>query len=283
MSVPAQLLSILSCPDCHGDLSQPEERQLVCTSCKRSYDITADGIICLLPSEAKRLPADYDDPDYKRMSELFDDAQDYFTDGNPVFRAIHDSSHKRLSSWAGQVHRDGDWICDLGCGQGYHFHFLSRTDNVIGVDIRLESLSKIREHFPDVVLIQANSCALPFKDHGLAEIRSVYALEHIYHLEDALTEVARVMKKDGDLYVGIPCEGGLAWTLGRELTSMRTMSKRYNLDYRKYIALEHCNTARDIAKALGAHFRIEKRSFFPLPMLPFLTTNLTATFSLKPK
>jgi len=262
-------------------LSQPSAHQLVCTSCQRPYVVMEDGILCLLPSAAKSLPPEYEDPDYKRMSEMFDDAQDYFTNGNPIFRAIHDSAHIRLSKWALQSSDNGDWVCDLGCGQGYHLQFQANTQNVIGVDIRMESLKKIRDRFPQAILIQANSCALPFKDNALSDIRSVYALEHIYYLSDTLSEVARVLRPEGSLYVGLPCEGGLAWTLGRELTSIRTMSKRYNLDYRKYIALEHCNRASDIAKALDKYFWVQKRAFYPLGILPFFNTNLTASFSLK--
>ncbi|MEK9970349.1 MAG: methyltransferase domain-containing protein, partial [Ferrovibrio sp.] len=110
-------------------------------------------------------------------------------------------------------------------------------------DIRMDSLVKLRKHWPDAILIRGDVLSMPFKSGRIERATSIYALEHLFYLEDALSEIRRVLAAEAKFLVGIPCEGGLAWTLGRKLTSERAMSKRYNVDYRKYIALEHCNSA----------------------------------------
>ncbi|HET9867588.1 MAG TPA: Trm112 family protein [Nitrospira sp.] len=55
MTVPAQLLEILVCPKCRGDLDYREkESQLVCKQCKLAYEVR-DGIPIMLIDEAKPL------------------------------------------------------------------------------------------------------------------------------------------------------------------------------------------------------------------------------------
>jgi uncharacterized protein YbaR (Trm112 family) len=56
MTVPKQLLEILVCPQCKGELgyeTEPEER-LVCSACQLAYAVE-DGIPVMLIDEAKPL------------------------------------------------------------------------------------------------------------------------------------------------------------------------------------------------------------------------------------
>jgi ubiquinone/menaquinone biosynthesis C-methylase UbiE/uncharacterized protein YbaR (Trm112 family) len=271
-------ISNLRCPDCRGILSKHTDT-IDCGTCNRNFEITEDGILCMLPSQFKPLPAAYDDPDYKKMSAMFDDAQDYFTDGNSFFNAIHVSSHNTISTWMQATKASDDkWTCDLGCGNGFHVpYFAGDRSRLVGVDIRRESLKKCREHDRDMILIQADLTALPFADKIFTDMLSIYALEHIYHLAAASNEIERVLMQGGNFYVGLPCEGGLAWNLGRKFTSERTMSKRYNVDYKKYIRLEHCNDAADILQLFSQKMTPRRRTYFPLTLMPLISANLTVT------
>jgi ubiquinone/menaquinone biosynthesis C-methylase UbiE/uncharacterized protein YbaR (Trm112 family) len=274
------ILSILACPDCGADILKDESGEPTCEGCKRTFPMVDDNIFSLLPLNPKPLPDAYNDPDYLKMSAHFDEASEYFTDGNSIFNAIQGSSHQYVS---GRLSGQGpaDWVCDFGCGQGFFAdYFQGDPTRMIGVDYRIESLRRYRARFKEPVLIQADFTRLPFKRDTVAIGVSLYALEHVYHLEDALKEMSRVVKGGSTFYVGLPCEGGLAWTLGRKLTSERTMSKRFNLDYKKYIRLEHCNTASRVVSALGRHFNIEHRSLYPLNILPIISTNLTISLTM---
>ena len=268
------------CPDCRGSLSGAGAAALQCDACGRDFPILQGNILSLMPNHPRPLPDAYNDPDYRRMSAHFDDSSPYFTDGNIIFRSIHQSSHKKIHDWMSAA-PDGDWICDLGCGQGYHYRYVKNPERVIGIDIRVDSLRRVREMSPVTPLIQADSCALPFKSGTVSAGISIYVLEHIYHLDDTIKEFARILKPNAKLYVGLPCEGGLAWTLGRKITSERTMSQRYNVDYRKYIALEHCNTASKVMARLENCFYLEQRSYFPLSALATVHANLTVTLALQ--
>ncbi len=281
ITVPPNLsafMAHLQCPDCGGGVTGPSP-DIVCAGCGRGFEITADGILCMLPGTPKPLSAAYDDPDYKKMSAMFDDAQDYFTDGNSVFNAIHVSSHETVRRWMRSAPPRGDaWICDLGCGSGFHIpYFAGQAARLIGIDIRLESLGKCRALNKDVILIQADLTRLPVHDGVFQAMLSIYALEHVYHLSDACDEIVRTVADGGDFYVGLPCEGGLAWNMGRKLTSERAMSKRYDLDYRNYIKLEHCNDAADILSTLKKRLTQCRRTYYPLSMVPAVSANLTVT------
>ena len=49
-----ELLEILACPDCKGDVEYDEENQkITCTQCGRKYPVK-DGIPVMLESEAER-------------------------------------------------------------------------------------------------------------------------------------------------------------------------------------------------------------------------------------
>ncbi len=277
------LLLLLRCPDCGGTLAGSGLSALECRACTRRYAVLEGGIPSLLPTTPKPLPPDYEDPDYQRMIAVFDDASSYFTDGNAAFSAIHNSSHRTIAAWQSRAPAAG-WTCDVGCGQGYHWpHFAGAQGRLVGIDIRADSLQRIRGRYPDARLVQADATRLPFSDGTFERVLSVYALEHVYHLNDAVAEIRRITSASGQALVGLPCEGGLAWTLGRKVTSERTMSRRYGLDYRRYIRLAHCNTAQAVLTALDRHFRVEQRTHFPLPFIPGLTFNLTVSLALTPR
>jgi uncharacterized protein YbaR (Trm112 family) len=56
MTVPKQLLEILVCPKCRGELEYREaESVLICRQCRLQYEVR-DGIPIMLIDEAKPLP-----------------------------------------------------------------------------------------------------------------------------------------------------------------------------------------------------------------------------------
>lgn len=56
MTVPKQLLEILVCPKCRGELEYREQESvLVCQQCKLLYEVR-DGIPIMLIDEAKPVP-----------------------------------------------------------------------------------------------------------------------------------------------------------------------------------------------------------------------------------
>ncbi|MBI2252542.1 MAG: methyltransferase domain-containing protein [Armatimonadetes bacterium] len=146
------------------------------------------------------------------------------------------------------------------------------------MDNNLDSLNKIRQIYPEAFLIQGDCYFLPFQEQSIKQIISIYNLEHLYYLEEALKEIYRVLNDQGNFLAGLPCEGGIAWNTGRRFTSSWSLSKRYNLDYSKVIKIEHCNNIYKIINFLRKYFLIKKKKLFPFSFLSALYFNLTVSF-----
>lgn len=117
----------------------------------------------------------------------------------------------------------------------------------------------------------------PFRGQRFDAIVSFYALEHLAPLEEFLEGLAAALAPDGVLVGAIPTEGGLAWGLGRYLTSRRWLRRHTSIDPDKIICWEHPNFADDILAALDARFERRRLSFWPL-RVPSIDLNLVASF-----
>jgi SAM-dependent methyltransferase len=154
-----------------------------------------------------------------------------------------------------------------------------RGDQVVGVDLDQASLKTHRERYPDALAVRGDCYRMPFRDGVFERVINLYNLEHLVHLDFALEEASRVLKNDGELFISVPTEGGLAWTLGRRLTTARQFTTD-GLDYIRANSIDHCNCIWQIEKTLARHFRSVERRVFPLG-LPLYHLNLIVTWSLR--
>jgi len=130
----------------------------------------------------------------------------------------------------------------------------------------------------DTFLIARESgSGLPFADESFDIVISFNSLEHLHPLDSYLNEIERILKRGGQLVGGIPCEGGLAWGLGRFLTTRRYVHKNYKINYDKIICWEHPNYADFIIERLHAQFERVCFNLHPFPCLP-IDFNLVGTF-----
>jgi hypothetical protein len=82
--------------------------------------------------------------------------------------------------------------------------------------------------------------------------------------------------------VVIPCEGGIAYSLARNISARRLFEKRFGQSYDWLIQSEHINVPQEIFEELSRLFEIQHREFFPLPF-PVVTLNLCIGLTLKPR
>lgn len=118
---------------------------------------------------------------------------------------------------------------------------------------------------------------LPFKKDEFDSIVTFYALEHIYPLQPYLEEMKRILKPGGMIVGAIPAEGGLAWGLGRYLTTRRWFKKNTTIDPDKLICWEHPNFADYILRNLSLVFDQQYINYWPL-RAPFVDLNLVISF-----
>jgi len=110
------------------------------------------------------------------------------------------------------------------------------------------------------------------REHGVP-----VTLEHLYPLSSYLGEFLRVLKSGGVLIGAIPAEGGLAWGLGRFLTTRRWMHRNTNIDPDMVICWAHPNFANAILWELDTHMRKRYLRFWPA-IVPSIDANLVIKF-----
>ena len=104
-------------------------------------------------------------------------------------------------------------ILDLGCGQGYNTRYLSKRNQVIGIDISAEDIAIAERKFPKVDFRVMDGGALQFETNYFDEIYAQDALEHLDNIESAIKEVKRVLNPGGRFTVTIPYWKSEKWLL----------------------------------------------------------------------
>lgn len=147
-------------------------------------------------------------------------------------------------------------ILEVGPGSIRHLYFLHghpqkyiicdiRDDFLVGAGRQLSNTGIAHEK----VILKRNTASetkwkLPFPVQAFDVVISFYSLEHLHPLDSYLIEIKRILKRGGQLVGAIPCEGGLAWGLGRFLTTRRYVHKHYGINYDKIICWEHPKLCR---------------------------------------
>jgi phosphatidylethanolamine/phosphatidyl-N-methylethanolamine N-methyltransferase len=271
----SEVVELLRCVECEFPVALSAE-QITCTKCGARW-ATVNGVFDLRPRASVPLPRMYGDPHYREWNRRLAQAQDYFYQSNPVISWVQNAGHRAIRAMAAD--RPEALTLDMACGDGGHRPYMHRPDRVVGVDIDQGSLESYRRRHPDSLTVRGDCYRLPFRDATFDRVLNIYNLEHLVHLDFALEEARRVLKDDGTFMVSVPTEGGLAWVMGRQLTTARQFG-RDGLDYRRANAIDHCNCIWQIEKAIHRHFRVTGRRLFPLPV-PTYHGNLIVTWSLR--
>lgn len=93
-------------------------------------------------------------------------------------------------------------ILDAGCGPGAALVYLSQFGEVIGVDISEEALQFAKKRGR---VIKGDVSSLPFRDETFDVVVCLDVLYHQWvHVEKALSEMKRVLRKGGILFIREP-------------------------------------------------------------------------------
>ena len=123
----------------------------------------------------------------------------------------------------------------------------------------------------------STSYQLPFDNDQFDVVLSFYSLEHLRPIRLYLAQISRVLRPGGIFAGAIPTEGGLAWGVGRFLTSRRYVRQRIAVDLNKLVCWEHQNFADAILSELHRTFQSVSTTFWPLGV-PIIDLNLIADF-----
>lgn len=181
------------------------------------------------------------------------------------------------------VDLSGKRVLEIGPAALEHMAFWNgKPTHFTGVDVNTSYLEMASErlkakNIPFTSELVQGTAPLPFADNSFDVVLSFSSLEHIQPIEPYLLELRRVLRSGGIVAGSIPCEGGLAWGLGRFLTSRRWLQKNTTINPDFVICWEHPNFADEILNALSKLFAIERITFWPL-LIPLVDVNLVAKF-----
>jgi SAM-dependent methyltransferase len=177
---------------------------------------------------------------------------------------------------------------EIGSGLGEHLKYEPLTQeqerHYVAVETRENMVQRLRRNCPGIQT-RLGDCQerLDFPDNYFDRIIAINVLEHLPNLPAAIREMHRLCDKASGVFsIVIPCEGGLAYALAREISAKRIFQKRYKRPYHIFISREHINVPREIVSELAPWFEFTRMTYFPVP-IPLEFCNLFIGAILKPR
>lgn len=160
------------------------------------------------------LQTSYDKVAKKYVEHIYDELK-----GKPLDREL-------LDKFALQVKEKG-LVCDIGCGPGHVTRYLfERGVDVCGIDLSEKMIDEAQRLNPGIGFYQDNMMMLEAADESFAGLTAFYSIIHIPREEvvDALTELKRVLKPDGLLF--------MAFHIGDEILHVEELwDEKINADF----------------------------------------------------
>jgi SAM-dependent methyltransferase len=218
-----------------------------------------------------------DDPEIRQYIAVADEIQQGSYSGFGGY--VQDLGHRWIATRS-----DRGIVLEIGAGAGRQWEFRTERANFFPSEY-------LAEHFGAEMWkacrgrgVQCDAGVLPYRTGTFDYVLSIYNLEHITRLQDVLREVHRVLRPAGAFLVGLPCEGGLAWNLGRDIVRIGMRKKYPGINFNKALAFEHVwdyyGVVRELRKS--GLFRIQRRSMFPFAV-PLADMNLIACLLCVPR
>jgi SAM-dependent methyltransferase len=173
---------------------------------------------------------------------------------------------------------------EIGAGIGQHLIYENYAQQEYHCNELLPELCmEIKKRYPEVN-VTPGDCQKRFsyKDAYFDRIIAIHVLEHLPNLQATICEMRRLLKPDGLLSVVIPCEGGVATKIARNLSARPHFERLYKQSYDWFIKSQHINMSDEILHELSQHFLIIHSVWFPL-LVPSVNLNLFIGLTLKPK
>ena len=246
------LKEILVCPQCSAQITFHGD-DVLCNSCGKVGQIKNSVLNFNTKSITSVERAFYNDEDYKKgvrkekeryhlhynSSSLAGRLENYFKD---ELRKIIINNERPFF--------------DIGCGSGTGFKHLGYPEEIVGIDVSFDLIESCKKNFPEADCICCDITRPPLKKNSLKSIFSLATLEHIFYLERFVESIENLLSSDGVFYVLIPNEGGLSWSILRNIAHYK-YSGILDFNYKKNLAKVHCNTVYTIDNVLNKFFDVE--------------------------
>lgn len=158
-------------------------------------------------------------------------------------------------------------ILDIGCHGGKFTEIIAqktKAKEVYGIDISSSAIKFAHKRLPKFKFKVANAQDLPFPDRFFDGVTCLEVLEHVDYPEEVLSEIGRVLKRDGWAIILVPTEN----LLFKLLWFFWTVFGKGRVWRHAHIHNFSGNVLDRLLKQTG--FRIEKDKYFLLKMLRVL-------------
>ena len=118
----------------------------------------------------------------------------------------------------------GGKTLEIGAGIGVHLRYENLdTQEYVALELRSRfSPEEFCDTFPSVqVVIGDCQERIDFPDNYFDRVLAIHVFEHLPNLPKALDEIQRLLRPGGTFSVLIPCEGGFAYSLARNISARR--------------------------------------------------------------
>jgi SAM-dependent methyltransferase len=151
---------------------------------------------------------------------------------------------------------------DLGCGDGHFAIAAFDRPLEVGTDPWWSPLLEAKVRNAYKAIAQTDGATQPFPDAYFASAVSNSVLEHIPHLDEVLTETARVLKPGAPLVFCVPNHqflSNLSISNGLDRLGLRFLGDAYRSFFNRISRHHHCDDSQTWeARLRKAGFRLEK-------------------------
>lgn len=191
-----QLVQLLVCPKCHGELCFQEE-QIYCPTCEATYPLEG------------QIPLMFAGPSSDGFGHDLYHAQLY---GNVFERVFHSNRIATLLRLVTQelALPDKAQMLDIGCNTGPMLIPLRRQGyDIVGIDISVDDVRQAERYLDDMRLPAnrlsvADGTRLPFRNRSFDAILLVDILEHTDAPERIVAETKRLLRPGGVAIATVP-------------------------------------------------------------------------------
>lgn len=139
--------------------------------------------------------------------------------------------------WYTEYIYPNDYVLDVGCDTGTHAFEAARHGSfVIGFDYRISSLQiarhlKTKNNVSNIAFISANAeMEFPFLPQSFDKILILDVIEHLYHREELLQEVTRILRPNGLVLLSAP-NRNTSWKRTLRAAGLPWMDADHKIEY----------------------------------------------------
>jgi ubiquinone/menaquinone biosynthesis C-methylase UbiE/uncharacterized protein YbaR (Trm112 family) len=208
------LVELLACPECQGAVEVVESHEenairilrgtLRCTTCARRYRIDkAVPRLVKAAEDVAQVCRRFSFQWLSRWNGRFEDERCYGLSDDVYIGWVKQQLESR------RVPAPDEWILDAGCGSGEKTEVLARlcpAQNVVGLDLGVESLEKATARFgdmPNLDYVQGNILEPPFRARQFDSGMSLGVLHHTPNTRRAFAIFRRLLKEETTLVIWI--------------------------------------------------------------------------------